>query len=265
LESIPFFTQNLATTWAGTFVMMSIFFLSYILTKKIAVIDLFWGPIHLIQLLFFIVFSGIKISIPGYVYVGFVTVWAFRLSAYLFIRSIGAPDDPRYLKLAKGWSGSLLTNVLFRIFYIQMLVSFVTSSTLLIGASQLDQLSLGAMNLFGFGVAFFGVVYESVADYQLFQFKKSKIKKVKVMRDGLWKYSRHPNYFGEILFWWGMWLSSFGLDYWGFGILTPIVITYLLTRFSGVPMLEERHKDNPEYLEYIKITNTLIPGPRGHV
>ena len=82
------------------------------------------------------------------------------------------------------------------------------------------------------------------------------------MKSGLWSLSRHPNYFGEILFWWGVFICTIGGKYWYLGVMSPGVVTFLLTRFSGVPMLEIRHKDNPEYLEYIRETNSLIPGAK---
>ena len=112
----------------------------------------------------------------------------------------------------------------------------------------------------GCAVAIIGLLYEAVADFQLLRFKNNPLPNKKVMNSGLWRLSRHPNYFGEILFWWGVWIFSTGGQYWLIGLISPLTITYLLTRFSGVPMLEERYKDNPEYLEYIRTTNVLIPG-----
>ena len=251
---------NIAQSWGITFLMVNLFFLFYLYSKKISVIDLFWGPLHFLQLFFCLYFGLNRSSIALSLYLGLVFVWSLRLTIYLYVRSIGAPDDPRYLKLAKNWKGNLALNVLLRIFYIQFIISLITSSTLILTITSRTEISFGWVNIFGFVLSIFGLMYESLADFQLYRFKKNKVNKGKVMNFGLWKFSRHPNYFGEILFWWGIWISSYETNYWGFGIISPLTITYLLTRFSGVPMLEERYKNNPEYLAYIRKTNTLIPG-----
>ena len=105
-------------------------------------------------------------------------------------------------------------------------------------------------------------LFESVSDFQLLQFKRSNPTKNEIMRTGLWKYSRHPNYFGEILIWWGLFFISSAFGRWYIAILSPITISWLLIRVSGVPMLEEKYKNNPAYQEYIRTTNALIPNIR---
>ena len=252
---------NILQSWVLTFLVINIFFLTYLWTKKISVIDLYWGPLHFIQLIFCFVVNQKLPQGPMLIYCSLVFLWAFRLGIYLYIRSINKPDDPRYLNLAKHWSGNIQINVLGRIFYAQFLILLITSFNLSVSAFTDERLSLGIVSRIGIGIALFGFLYESIADLQLLKFKKQNNKTKKVMNDGLWKYSRHPNYFGEILFWWGMWAVTIGCPYWYIGVISPITITYLLTRFSGVPMLEKRHSSNPEYLEYIRSTNTLIPGP----
>ena len=191
-----------------------------------------------------------------------ILIWALRLALYLGIRSMKAPDDPRYLELAKDWRGNFKVNVLVRIFYAQFIISLATSLSITLFSFEKGVLNFTPAFYTGFAISIFGLIYETIADVQLFKFKRKKDKNKKVMDEGLWSLSRHPNYFGEILFWWGIWISTLQGAYWYIGLISPLTITYLLTRFSGVPMLEKRHKDNPEYLVYIRSTNTLIPGPK---
>ena len=229
-----------------------------------AVIDIFWGLFHLAQALGGLYLFEGDLSWNKWVIFSLITLWAFRLSIYLYIRSIGKGEDPRYEKLAKDWKGPLALNVFFRIFCGQFFILLFTS----FGMTWFFFSSKGEVyqSTFYSGVliSLFGLSWESIGDYQLLRFKKV-FPSGKVMNQGLWNLSRHPNYFGEILFWWGVFISSIGGSYWGVGIISPLLVTYLLTRFSGVPMLEERHKDNPEYLDYIRTTNTLIPGKKKRI
>lgn len=252
--------KNILQSWGLTFLLVNFFYLFFLSSKKISVIDLFWGPLHLFQLVFcFVVLENLP-SGTALIFLGVVFIWAARLSIYLGVRSNGAPDDPRYLELAQHWKGNFNLNVLIRIFYAQFIISLITSLSITLIAFDPSLLKLNLSSIIGLIVAVIGLTYESIADYQLLCFKRRVDKTKKVMNEGLWKFSRHPNYFGEIIFWWGIWFVSIQTSYWFIGIISPLTITYLLTRFSGVPMLEKRHQDNPEYLEYIRTTNTLLPG-----
>ena len=103
-----------------------------------------------------------------------------------------------------------------------------------------------------------GLTLEVVADAQLAKFVKNK-KSGEIMQRGLWRYSRHPNYFGEVLLWWGIWLITLPTPYWWLTLITPVTITFLILKVSGVPMAEERYQDNPEFQAYAKRTNVFIP------
>jgi steroid 5-alpha reductase family enzyme len=116
----------------------------------------------------------------------------------------------------------------------------------------------GAANTIGVLIWLLGLSFEIIGDNQLFNFVKTK-KPGEIMTRGLWKYSRHPNYFGEALLWWGIWLVSFGSPLYIFALIGPITISYLLRFVSGVPMAEERYRDNQAFLEYKKKTPALIP------
>lgn len=115
--------------------------------------------------------------------------------------------------------------------------------------------------LFGLGiaVAIFGLIFESISDYQLAQFKKVETNKGKLMTSGLWSISRHPNYFGEIIFWWGIFISLFKNYYSLIGVISPLLITLLLNNISGVPLLEKKYKSRKDFIEYSSRVSRLVP------
>jgi steroid 5-alpha reductase family enzyme len=119
--------------------------------------------------------------------------------------------------------------------------------------------------LAGLGLWLIGFFFQSISDYQLLKFKRNHLNKGKVMRYGLWKYSRHPNYFGEATMWWGVFMlsliSCFSLGDAMLRLLGPITITFLLLKVSGVVMLEKKYSGNPEYEDYQKKTSSFLPWP----
>jgi steroid 5-alpha reductase family enzyme len=117
------------------------------------------------------------------------------------------------------------------------------------------------VDVVGFLVWAVGFGFEAVSDYQLMQFKAEPENKGKIMQYGLWKYSRHPNYFGESLLWWGIFITSISAGHWWISIISPMVITFLLLRVSGVALLEKKYKGNAEFQAYAKRTSAFIPLP----
>ena len=107
-----------------------------------------------------------------------------------------------------------------------------------------------------------GFVFESVGDAQLARFIKDPANKGKLMQGGLWRYTRHPNYFGEVTMWWGIWLLALSTPYGFFSIIGPITITFLILKVSGIPMLEKKMEENPEFAEYKRRVSVFIPMPR---
>ena len=251
---------NLLQIWGLTFFFVLLSFSFYLITKKMSVIDIFWGLFHLAQLSFTLFVVSPGFTPASIMFFSLIYLWGFRLAIYLYARSKGKPDDQRYIKLSTAWSGNLALNVLTRIFGGQFCILLFTSLSFTLTAISSSEMTLNISFFAGYAIAIFGLLYESIADFQLLSFKSKPVSDKKVMDLGLWSFSRHPNYFGEIIFWWGIWAISTQGPYWFVGLISPLTVTYLLTRFSGIPMLEERYRDNPEYLEYIQTTNVLIPG-----
>ena len=137
------------------------------------------------------------------------------------------------------------------------LVSFVVSVINIFGPGNNNP-----FYYLGLLVWIIGFVFESVADAQLRNFiKTKKSKDKKIMDEGLWKYSRHPNYFGEVTMWWGIFLISVGTNYWPVTIISPVTITYLILKVSGVPLLEKKYQDDPDFRKYAKKTSIFFPLP----
>ena len=119
--------------------------------------------------------------------------------------------------------------------------------------------SLGILEIIGLAIWIVGFIFESFGDKQLKDFISDKKNKGLIMKEGLWKYTRHPNYFGEATMWWGIFIISFSSKSGIIGIISPMIITLMLLFVSGVPMLEKHYKDNKEFQEYAKVTSKFLP------
>lgn len=187
-----------------------------------------------------------------------VVLWGARLAAHIFMRNQGKPEDFRYAAWRKQWGASWLWRSYLQVFFLQGVIMWiVTMGIVVINITTPGEWS--AVAWVGLLVWLFGFFYESVGDFQLLRFIKNPSNKGKVLTTGLWSTTRHPNYFGEATMWWGIWLLSIGSAFWWVALLSPIVITFLLLRVSGVPILEKRYEGNPEFEAYKKTTNKFLP------
>lgn len=184
-----------------------------------------------------------------------VALWAIRLIIYVYLRYKG--NDPRF----QSWKQSGIKALIFNIAYLFGAQAFFMTVTsipiILINMSNvpgLNYLDLGAIGLW-----LIGYFFEAVADYQLFMFTRNPAHKGRVMRYGLWHYSRHPNYFGEIVMWWAIFLLALSVPDGIFGIMAPIAVTITLVWVTGIPWVEKAMDKNPEYQEYKRTTSALIP------
>lgn len=199
-----------------------------------------------------------------------VSLWGLRLAAYLFKRNVGKAEDFRYAAWRKNWKASLgrlwLLRAFLQIYMLQGFFMFIIALPI-IYVNIHTGLTNNWVAYIGVALFIFGFLWEAIADQQLYRFKQKPSNKGKIMMQGLWKFSRHPNYFGEAVLWWGIFLIALsnqqvgGSLLWWCLIISPITITILLTNVSGVPMLEAKYKDNPVYLQYIRNTNAFIPMP----
>ncbi len=243
---------------SGLFVVlgsMTLLWLISLQLKDASIVDPFWGPGFAIVATTYYLVDGRYLN-RGTLILGLVTLWAARLGYHLYVRNRREGEDPRYtaMRKARGKQFPLLS--LFTIFWFQAFLLWVISAPIL--GSIASQAPLGFFDIVGTLVFLIGLTIESIADNQLSLFRAVPAKKGHVLDTGLWRYSRHPNYFGEAVLWWGLYLIAVGAEaYWA--IVGPMLITFLLLRFSGVPMLEEGLRaSRPDYAEYIKRTSSFV-------
>lgn len=189
-----------------------------------------------------------------------VGTWALRLWLHLLLRSRGKPEDPRYAAFRQRFGPARYWWVsFFQVFLLQGALVLAISAPLQLAASA-PASPLAATDLVGLFVFSVGFLFEAVADRQLESFRRDPSKKGKVLDTGLWRYSRHPNYFGEAVLWWGFWLFALGQP-WGWAtVLGPALMTFLLLKVSGVTLLDEHLKNSkPGYQDYVRRTSAFVP------
>jgi cyclopropane-fatty-acyl-phospholipid synthase len=187
-------------------------------------------------------------------------VWGARLGTHLWRRNFGQPEDARYRQLREEW-GTGAPWRMFAFFQLQVLVSMLLSVAFLVPSYRVGELQVGWC-IVAVLVWITAVVGETIADRQLRRFKSDSANHGKVCRDGLWRYSRHPNYFFECVHWVAYIALSVGSPWVWVTLLPPVLMAWLLLRLSGIPMLETRlATTRPGYAEYMRTTNALIPWP----
>jgi len=193
--------------------------------------------------------------------IGLVILWAMRLSLRIYIKNHGKPEDPRYRAWREAWGTHVLIHSFFKVYVVQGIVIYIMATPILLALAY-QQTPLTVFVYSGIALWCIGFFFESVGDYQLDRFLRTKPPQGSIMTTGLWRYSRHPNYFGESLMWWGIALSAVSFSPLGvIGFISPILITYLLLYVSGIPLLEARWKDNPQWQAYAQKTSAFFPLP----
>lgn len=193
-----------------------------------------------------------------------VTIWGLRLSLYLFTRNVGHGEDFRYKAMRKKHGAKFWLVSLGTVFTFQGVLMWIVSLPLQFGIGTTGRMSGWLIFLIaGVAVWMIGFLFESVGDAQLRKFKADPNSAGQVMDKGLWRYTRHPNYFGDACVWWGILLLSLGAGGWAWlGIIGPVVMTVLLRRVSGVTLLEKSLvKRRPGYADYVRRTSPFFPRP----
>ena len=198
-----------------------------------------------------------NISLRALVVLVLVTIWALRLCFYLTWRNWGPHEDRRYVEIRKNNPPFWLTSI-YIVFGLQALLAWVVSLSLyaaIDSAEAINWLDYIAIALFSFGFS-----WEVLADWQLATFKSNSQNKGKVLNTGVWRYSRHPNYFGECCVWWSFYLFALATGAW-WALISPVLMTLLLLKVSGVSLLEQTIVNRrPAYANYIRTTNAFLPG-----
>jgi steroid 5-alpha reductase family enzyme len=250
-----------AVALAAVLGMMTLVWVASLLKRDASLVDVFWG-------LGFVVVAWIYFApsepeaLRGRIVVGLVTLWGLRLSLYILWRNRGHGEDYRYREMRERRPGTFAVWSLFVVFWFQALLLWGISAPLFqvqrgTGPDSLGPLDALALALFAVGFAF-----EAGGDWQLARFKADPRNLGKVMNRGFWRYTRHPNYFGDAVVWWSFFCFAAATPGGWWTVYAPVLMTVLLMRVSGVTLLEKKlHETKPAYRDYAERTSAFVPWP----
>ena len=244
-------------------VMMTLVWAGSLVKRDASIVDVFWGlGFALVGWIYFL--AAEERTLRGTLVLGLVTLWALRLSLYIFWRNRGQGEDYRYREMRERRPETFAAWSLFFVFWLQALLLWAISMPLY-QAQHPRPASLAALDILGIALFVVGFAFEAGGDWQLARFKADPSNKGKVMDRGFWRYTRHPNYFGDAVVWWGFFCFAAATPGGWWTVYSPVLMTLLLMRVSGVALLEKRLKETkPTYRRYAERTNAFFPWlPRG--
>jgi steroid 5-alpha reductase family enzyme len=230
--------------------------------ERLTVVDTAW-PLGFVAVAVVSVFvTGYGDGMPGpqLLLLVLTTIWGLRLAVYLHLRNSGKGEDPRYAELAEADGRSFAQVALKRVFLPQGIAMFLVATPVMVGMNNLGTYTwLGWLAVVVWAV---GLFFEAVGDYQLSQFKKDPDNQGKIMDRGLWRYTRHPNYFGDACVWAGIWLAA-ASSWPGLAtVFSPVAMAFFLTKVTGAANNEKgMRKSKPGYDDYVRRTSGFIPLP----
>ena len=254
-------TELLAATGAVVAGCMAGLWLLSLALRDASIVDIFWGAGFAVIALVSFHWTEGGVSARRGLIAALTAVWGLRLAGYLLWRNAGRGEDPRYAAMRRHFGGSFWWKSLLTVFALQGVLMWTVSLPVQLGQAAPGG-PLGALDAVGVALFAVGLFFESVGDWQLARFRSDPDNAGAVMDRGLWRYTRHPNYFGDACAWWGIWLVCLGSPGAIFTVLSPVVMTVFLLKISGVALLERSiHKRRPEYVEYQRRTSAFIPMP----
>jgi steroid 5-alpha reductase family enzyme len=253
--------STLGSTAAFVAALMPCIWLASLWRRNASIVDVAWGPGFAgIALVAFATGDG-PFARRALV-AGLACAWGLRLGGYLAWRAWGKPEDFRYQAMRRHWGARFPLISLFTVFTLQGVLMWIVSLPIQIAQVAREPATLGAFDALGVALFAVGIFFESVGDAQLARFKADPANAGRVLDGGLWRYTRHPNYFGDCVVWWGLFAIALGVSGGLYSVVGPIVMTVLLRRVSGVTLLERSLlKRRAGYADYVSRTNAFIPGP----
>lgn len=238
--------------------MMTLAWLVSLLRHDVSIVDSLWSLAFLLAALVYA--TTLSDTGPRIVLVLIlVSIWALRLSAYITRRNRGEGEDRRYQKIRADNQPHFEYKSLYLVFGLQGVLAWLISLPLL--AAMAGQTPLGWLDGLAVLLWLVGMIFEAGGDWQLTRFKADPANTGKVMDRGLWRYTRHPNYFGDFCIWWSFYLLALAAGGW-WSIVSPLLMSFFLLKVSGVALLEKDiGQRRPEYADYIRRTNAFFPGP----
>ena len=228
-----------------------------VIRKDVSIVDSLWSLFFLLAALVF-AYASQPLSDRAWLVLFLVAAWALRLSIFITARNWGEPEDYRYQQIRANNEPNFTFKSLYIVFGLQGVLAWIIALPLL--SSITSGAPLGLLDGVAAALWLVGFIFEAGGDYQLARFKRDPANKGRVMDAGLWRFTRHPNYFGDFCIWWAFYLFAVSAGGW-WSIVSPILMTLLLLKVSGVAMLEKTISERrPEYAEYIRRTNAFFPG-----
>jgi len=244
------------TGLAGMVILAAVTWLVSLRKRDVSIVDSIWSLMILAGAVLYAVGAD-RLTRRNWIILGLVALWAVRLSGYLTWRNWGEPEDRRYREIRDKHEPGFAWKSFGIIFLFQAVLAWLVSFPLWPALSV--PASIGVMSWVAFGLIGVGLAFETIGDWQLARFKTDPSNRGQVMQTGLWRYTRHPNYFGECVLWWGFYLLAMSAGAW-WTIPAPLLLTWLLLQFSGVALLESKIVERrPDYREYIARTNAFLP------
>jgi steroid 5-alpha reductase family enzyme len=254
------FLPGLAWSALGVLAVLVVTFVVALRVGRHSVIDTAWGMLFVaIACATFANSAGHGCAARRWLLLTLPVLWGVRLAQHIGRRTVGAPEDPRYEALLAKAKGNRQLYALRSVYLLQGVLAYLIAAPILVGAYEGG--SVGVLGYVGVAVWAVGVFFEAVGDLQLEQFKRDPANRGSVMDRGLWRYTRHPNYFGDACVWWGIFLVA--STSWP-GVLTipaPILMTLLLTKGSGARILDKHMSNRPGWSEYAARTSGFFPLP----
>ena len=227
------------------------------LLKNNSIVDIGWG-IGFVILAWILFFLRLPVSLVRTSITLLVSLWGVRLFTHILKRNHGKPEDFRYVAFRKAWGKWVVPRAFVQVYMLQGALMFLIALPFILLEQEAQPVN---PLLFALGLIVYvtGFAFESIGDAQLKAFLQNPENRGKIMTSGLWRYTRHPNYFGEAMLWWGIFLLTLSGGVTPFAVIGPVTITLLLLFVSGVPLLERSMKDKPGYAQYAEMTSIFIP------
>ncbi len=249
---IPVFQQA-----ASLAIFLAVFwFLCSLVIKRNDIADVAWGIGFVVYCGFF--FFSTEFDARTLLVALLISLWGVRLALHIGNRNRKKSEDSRYKKWRDEWGKWFYLRSFAQVYLLQGFLQLLIASPILLLVA-FEQSPLGLLDYAGALLWGIGFVFEAVGDYQLMRFKQNPESKGKLMMTGLWRYTRHPNYFGEITQWWGIFVITVSSPFGWLAIISPVTITFLLLYVSGIPMLEKKYEGREDFARYKAQTNALIP------
>ena len=224
--------------------------------RDVSIVDGMW-PVFIASAGFGYAVMAPPPGVAGIAALALLAGWAVRLCVHITLRNHGQPEDRRYQKIRANNQPHFRFKSLYLVFGFQALLAWIVALPFVAIVELHD---FGVLSLLAVMIAAFGIVFEAVADAQLERFRKNPANRGRVLDTGLWRYSRHPNYFGECCVWWGFGLMALTTGAW-WALASPLLMTLLLLKVSGVTLLEKDIGERrPEYARYVREVNAFVPG-----